>query len=135
MPFTIPQRELEFQTSRAGGPGGQHVNKTETRVEAVWNVMESEALTENQRYRILRKLATRIDGTGRLRVASQEHRSQTRNKEEAIARLNELVRDALKVPRPRKKTKPSRAAKEKRLREKKARAAKKQQRGPVRPEE
>lgn len=135
MAFTIPEQELEFQTSRAGGPGGQHVNKAETRVEVVWNVEESEALTENQRERILRKLSTRIDGTGRLRVASQEHRSQARNKEEAVARLEELVQDALTVPRPRKKTRPSRAAKERRLKEKKERAEKKKLRGPIRPTE
>lgn len=135
MPFTIPDHELDFQTSRAGGPGGQHVNKAETRVEVVWNVEASAALNENQRHRILRKLATRIDGTGRLRVAAQDHRSQARNKDEAVARLNALVQEALKVPRRRKPTKPSKAARERRLQEKKERAEKKKLRGPIRPTE
>ena len=135
MAFTIPDAELDFQTSRSGGPGGQHVNKAETRVEVIWNVEESSSLTNVQRERVLRKLATRVDGLGRLRVAADTHRSQARNREEAVERLHDLVRDALKVPKKRKKTKPSRAAKERRLKEKKERAQKKKMRGPVRPEE
>lgn len=131
MSFTIPDSELEFQTSRASGPGGQHVNKSETRVEAVWDVSASPSLSESQRARVLRKLSSRIDGLGRLRVATQDHRSQARNKSDAVARLNELVNAALRVPKPRKKTKPSRAAKERRLREKKERAEKKRRRGPI----
>ena len=135
MPFAIPEAELEFQTSRASGPGGQHVNKTETRVEAVWDVTASPSLTENQRERILRKLSNRIDGFGRLRVATQEHRSQARNKTDAIARLNELVNAALRVPRPRKKTKPSRAAVERRIQGKKQKSEKKRRRRQVRDDE
>ena len=121
------------QTSRSSGPGGQHVNKTETRVEVVWDVGASPTLTDGQRERLMRKLGTRIDGLGRLRVASQEHRSQTRNRDAAVAALHKLVRDALEVPKPREPTKPSRAARERRLKEKLAKSEKKQRRqAPVR---
>lgn len=135
MAFTIPADELDFRASRSGGPGGQHVNKAATKVEVLWNVAESPSLSEEQRLRIRKRLANRIDKHGVLHVASEEQRSQLRNREAATARLQELVRRAIKPPKRRKKTKPSKAAREKRLREKRARAERKRQRGPVRPDE
>ena len=118
----IPQSaEIEFRASRAGGPGGQHVNRRETRIEARWNVLESASITEAERARILAKLGARIGKDGVLRVVAEAERSQYRNKELATSRLQELVAAALKVPRQRKPTRPSRSAKQERLREKKRR--------------
>jgi ribosome-associated protein len=133
--FTVPDDELEFRASRASGPGGQHVNKTSTRVEVLWNVRTSAALTDVQRTRVLDKLSNRVDSTGVLRVAASERRSQLRNREAAAMRLNALVQEALRKPRPRKRTKPPRAAIEKRLEEKRRRSDTKQRRGRVKPED
>ncbi len=130
MAFTVPIDELSVQASRASGPGGQHVNKTSTRVEVRWNVRQSPSLTEPQRERLLHKLANRIDSRGALRVVSSSGRSQLRNREVAIARLNQLVRAALHQPRPRKRTKPTRASVEQRLAEKKKRSEIKVRRRP-----
>lgn len=135
MALTIPPGELAFRASRSGGPGGQHVNKAATKVEVLWNVVESPTLSEEQRQRVLTRLANRIDKDGNLHVASEEHRSQWRNREAATKRLHALVREALKPRKRRKKTRPSRAAKEKRLREKRARAETKRRRGAVEPDE
>lgn len=135
MAFTIPPGELAFRASRSGGPGGQHVNKAATKVEVSWNVAQSPTLSDEQRQRVLTRLANRIDNSGNLHVASEEHRSQWRNREAATERLQALVREALKPRKRRKKTKPSRAAKERRLRQKRVRAEKKRQRGPLRPDE
>ena len=135
MPFTIPDTELSFRTSRAGGPGGQHVNKTSTRVEVVWDVAESGSLADDERERLCQQLASRIDTKGRLRVVSDRYRSQLRNREDAVARLHALVRGALKVPKRRKKTRPSKAAVEQRLQEKRARSDQKRQRRPVQDDE
>ncbi|MGD2136402.1 MAG: alternative ribosome rescue aminoacyl-tRNA hydrolase ArfB [Gemmatimonadales bacterium] len=131
MPFTIPPEEIEFRASRAGGPGGQHVNTTSTRVEARWNVVESGALSERQRQRLLDTLASRIDTRGVLRVAAGERRSQLQNREAAVERLHALVQRALRVPKRRRKTKPSRAAVEKRLEQKRRRGQRKRERRPV----
>lgn len=122
MPFTVPERELEFRTSRAGGPGGQHVNRVSTRVEVRWNVLESPSLTERQREIIGKKLESRIDSKGVLRVVSRGTRSQLQNKLAAVERLRALVREALTEPRLRKKTTPPPAAAERRLAEKRRRA-------------
>ncbi len=135
MTFTVPEDELEFRASRAGGPGGQHVNKTSTRVEVLWNVRKSAGLTEPQRARLLTKLGNRIDSRGVLRVAAGERRSQLRNREAAVERLNTMVQKALRTPRRRKPTKPSKKAVEKRLTEKRRRSETKRQRGPVPPED
>ena len=131
MSFRIPETELNIRASRAGGPGGQHVNQSSTRVEVRWNVAESPCLTEEQRARLLEKLSARIDSKGNLRVVADERRSQLRNREAAIERLNELVGKALKKPKPRKKTKPPASANIKRLEEKRRRGLQKQQRRPV----
>ncbi len=126
MPLTIPPGELRFRTARSGGPGGQHVNKTSTKVEVLWHVARSESLSDAQRERLLAKLSTRIDVRGMLRVASTDSRSQLQNREAAVDRINETVRTALRVPKPRKKTRPPKRAVEARLAEKKKKAEKKE---------
>lgn len=128
--FAIPEHELEYQVSRSGGPGGQHVNKASTRVEVWWDVAASTSLADEQKARLLSKLATKLDNTGRLRVVSGASRSQLQNRKEVTARLERLVNAALVVPKARKRTKPSRAARERRLADKKAHAAKKERRKP-----
>jgi ribosome-associated protein len=122
-PFTIPPDELEFRATRSGGPGGQHVNTSSTRAEIRWNVLDSRALTEEQRARLLRKLASRLDGRGWLRVADSGSRSQLQNRERATARLIETVAAALVEPKRRKKTKIPKAAKVRRLEAKRERGA------------
>jgi len=118
----IPRSELRTRASRSGGPGGQHVNTSSSRIEVEWNVRTSAVLDEPQRARLLEKLATRIDGEGDLRVVASDSRSQTQNRRRAEERLAELVRAALVIPKTRRKTKPTRASKEARLGEKKRRA-------------
>ncbi|MBA2458776.1 MAG: aminoacyl-tRNA hydrolase [Gemmatimonadales bacterium] len=124
----LPRGELEYRASRSGGPGGQHVNTSSTRVEVWWDVAGSPVLNEAQRARLLTVLATRLDGEGRLRLVSSGSRSQLRNREEVTERLRELVARALVVPKRRKPTKPSRAAKAARLEDKRRRAATKRER-------
>ncbi|HEX7240304.1 MAG TPA: alternative ribosome rescue aminoacyl-tRNA hydrolase ArfB [Longimicrobiaceae bacterium] len=131
----VPRAELEFRATRSGGPGGQHVNTSSTRVELTWSVAASPSLTEEQRARVLEKLANRIDGEGTLRLAASEHRSQHQNREAAVERFTELLREALHVPKPRRKTRPTRASREVRLQSKKRRSDVKRMRGPVRGDE
>ena len=119
----IPRSELEYRASRSGGPGGQHVNTSSTRIEVWWDVAGSAALDEAQRERLLARLATRLDGAGRLRLVSGATRSQLKNRAAVTERLAEVVARALHVPRPRKKTKPSRAAKAARLEAKRRRSS------------
>jgi ribosome-associated protein len=121
----IPRHELSFRATRAGGPGGQHVNTSSTRVEVLWNVRESRAIDDTLRARLVEKLGARLDGRGNVRVVGSAYRSQARNREDAEARLAALVRRALLVPRVRKKTRPTRAAKEQRLEKKRQRSEKK----------
>ena len=125
---SIPRAELQYRATRAGGAGGQHVNTSSTRIELLWNLATSQALDEDARARVSAKLASRLDGEGNLRVVSSARRSQSQNREAAEARLAELVRGALAVPRRRKPTKPTRAAKEARLGEKRKRSETKRQR-------
>jgi ribosome-associated protein len=133
--LSIPRSELEYRATRAGGPGGQHVNTSSTRIELYWNVRTSAALSEEQRQTLLAKLASRLDADGNLRLVSAARRSQYQNKEEADRRLVTLLLRALHVPRPRKRTRVPRAVKEQRLREKKQRGEVKRQRGrPLREE-
>jgi ribosome-associated protein len=131
----LPLAELEFRASRSGGPGGQHVNTSSTRVELWWDIAGSPALSEEQRQRLLARLASRLDGAGRLRVVSGASRSQLRNREAVTERLRELVAAALVVPKVRKRTRPSRAAKAARLEGKRRRSATKRDRRPPRGEE
>jgi ribosome-associated protein len=120
--LTIPLSEVSYRASRSGGPGGQHVNTSSTRIELVWDVEHSPSLTDAQRALILEKLANRISGEGVLTLASSETRSQHQNREQVTERLAELLRGALHVPKKRKKTKPPRAARENRLQAKKRRS-------------
>jgi ribosome-associated protein len=135
MAYTVPLEELDVRATRARGPGGQHVNTTATRVEVRWSVAASPSLTEAQRERLLHKLARRIDRRGVLRVVAAERRSQWQNRRAAIARLRKLVKDALVLPKPRKKTKPPASARERRLADKQHRSKTKRQRGRVKPED
>jgi ribosome-associated protein len=124
----LPLSELEYQATRSGGPGGQHVNTSSTRIELWWDIGSSPSLTEDQRSRLLSRLARRLDSAGRLRIVASQSRSQLRNREAATERLKELVAAALAVSKPRKHTRPSRAAKAARLEAKRRRSALKRER-------
>ncbi|HYL04722.1 MAG TPA: alternative ribosome rescue aminoacyl-tRNA hydrolase ArfB [Thermoanaerobaculia bacterium] len=125
--FAIPEEELSFATSRSGGPGGQNVNKLETRV-TVRLDLASPSLDEPLRARIRERLATRISRAGVLAVTSQRHRTQAANREAAVARLVELLRDALAEQAPRRPTRPGRAARARRLEAKRRQARRKRDR-------
>jgi len=124
----IPRDELLARASRAGGAGGQHVNTSSTRIELLWNVGTTRALTNEQRERVLHKLSSRLDGEQNVRVVASDRRSQRQNREAAEGRLADLVRTALVVPKKRRATKPSRAAKQARLDSKKRLSDKKRER-------
>jgi ribosome-associated protein len=126
--LSIPENELSFTTSRSGGPGGQHVNKVSSRVTLWFNVAESPSLSAFQKRRIMSRLATRMNQAGELRVVSQQHRSQSANREAAVERFAALLRDALAQEKPRQKTTIPAAAKRRRFDEKKQRGQIKQQR-------
>ncbi|MBM3907446.1 MAG: aminoacyl-tRNA hydrolase [Gemmatimonadetes bacterium] len=112
---SIPPDELLVRATRAGGPGGQHVNTSSTRVELTWNVDRSSALSDAQRARVRTALASRLDAEGNVRVVASDTRSQQQNRDLAERRLAELVRRALVVPRVRRATKPTKASVERRL--------------------
>jgi len=120
--------ELVFKVSRSGGPGGQNVNKVNTRVTLFFDVANCGSLSDWQKQRILDRLATRSDKNGVLRVASQKFRTQGANRNAAVERLQQLLADALKTRPIRKKSKVSYAAKKRRLEEKKRRSLLKRQR-------
>ncbi len=130
--LAVPLSELRFRFSRSGGPGGQHVNRTATRVELLFDVAHSPSLTEEQRQRLLKRLAGRIDSEGILRVAAQSERSQLRNRQEAIERLQTLLRQALYIPKRRRRSRVPRWARERRLAEKRRRSETKRYRYKVR---
>lgn len=113
--LAVPLAELHFQFSRSGGPGGQHVNRTESQVELTFDVLASPSLTETQRGRILHKLKSYIDTRGVLHLTSQTTRSQHRNREEVVERFQHLLERALYVPKRRIPTRPSLGAQERRL--------------------
>ena len=126
--LTIPDSELSFRFTPSGGPGGQHANKTSTRATLEWNVESSTVLGPRQRARIRNALRHRIDADGTLRISSDAHRSQTRNREAVLDRLARLVGDALRPTKARVATTPSRSATEKRLEAKRRRSELKRQR-------
>ena len=121
----IPRHELVVRATRAGGPGGQHVNTSSTRIELTWDVAGSAALTGAQRARVLERLASRLDGDGRLRLVAADTRSQAQNRTLAERRLVALVARALVVPKVRRATTPSRAQRAERLAEKRRQGEKK----------
>jgi ribosome-associated protein len=123
--LSIPRAELVVRASRSGGPGGQHVNTSSTRVEVLWNVRASPVLFDDQRRAIMTALRTRLSAAGDLRVVASDTRSQRRNRTLAEQRLADIVRRALIVKKARKKTRPTRSAVERRLAEKKLRARRK----------
>ena len=119
---TIPLSELAFRFSRASAPGGQHVNRRETRVELLFDVANSPSLTPTQRQRLMNRMPGLVHESGILRIAVETHRSQLRNREEAIRRFLEAMRRGLQVPKKRRPTRPSLAARERRLRRKRRRS-------------
>jgi ribosome-associated protein len=123
---SIPLSEIDFRYSRSSGPGGQHAQKSETRVEALFDVEASSALTDRQKQRVVRK-----DGPV-LRAIAQDERSQARNRELAVERITDALREALRVERRRVATKPSKAAVERRLEQKRRRSQTKRLRQPPR---
>ncbi len=124
----IPAHELELRATRAGGPGGQHVNTSSTRVEVTWCVLTSGALDPEAKDRVLARLASRLDSSGTLRVVAADTRSQTQNRALALERLANTVAQALVVPKARRATKPTRASKLARLETKKRRSTQKRDR-------
>ncbi|HLF14247.1 MAG TPA: alternative ribosome rescue aminoacyl-tRNA hydrolase ArfB, partial [Bacteroidota bacterium] len=127
----IPSSELTFRFSRSGGPGGQNVNKLETKVELLFDVAHSAGLTDEQKQRILLREKNRIDADGMLRVTAQESRSQFENREVAVEKLVSILAGALAKRKKRVKTRVPKASREKRIEGKKLRGKKKQMRGRV----
>jgi ribosome-associated protein len=124
--LAIPLEEVELRYSRSSGPGGQHAQKTETRVEAVFDVTDSETLSKAQKARLAERVGPVV------RAVAQDERSQSRNRELALQRLAEAIRVGLRVPRRRRPTKPTAAARERRLEAKKRRGTTKELRRPPR---
>jgi ribosome-associated protein len=126
---SIAEEELTFKTSRSGGPGGQNVNKLNTRVTVLFDVGNSPSLSEDQKRRIASELSGWMDRQGVLRVVSQKYRSQEANRRAAVERLQQLLQEALKPVPIRRKTKVPAAARERRLEDKRQRSHLKSQRG------
>jgi ribosome-associated protein len=126
---TVPAAELVWRYDTPGGPGGQHANRAATRVELRFDVAESAALSEADRHRLIAKLGPSVV------VTAADSRSQVRNRELALERLRTVLGEALKPERPRRKTKPSRASKQRRVDAKRQRSALKRTRGRVRPDD
>lgn len=115
----IPLTEIEVEMSRSGGPGGQHVNKTETRVTVRFDVARSPCLSDRVRQKLLAKLGSRLTKNGEILVSADDHRYRARNHNDALVRLETILDQALFEEKPRRATKPTRGSKERRLSEKK----------------
>lgn len=129
--IAIPRSEVSVETSRSGGPGGQKVNKTETKVTLRFDLVGTESLSESLKARLKKKLAHRLTKNGELLVSCEDHRVQSRNLETAFERLQGMLQEAMKRPKARKKTRPSLGAKRRRLEAKKQQGEKKKARGKV----
>ncbi len=123
--LTVPEHEIAFRTSRSSGPGGQNVNKVESRVELLFDLEASESLKDEQRERLRERLATRISRSGVLRVVSQKYRTQAANKDAALRRFVELVAEALEEAKPRKPKRKPKGVERRRLQEKRRQSEKK----------
>lgn len=130
----IPRDELKFSATRSSGPGGQHVNKVNTRITLWFDVGDSPSLTPDQKARILSRLNTRISKDKRLRIVSQRHRSQAANRDAAVEKFVQLLRDALTDQPPRKKTKVTQKAVQRRIDDKKHQSLKKKYRAKITPD-
>jgi ribosome-associated protein len=124
----IPRSELVVRATRSGGPGGQHVNTSSTRIEITWDVTRTRALTEDERARVVARLGARVSDEGSVRVVASDSRSQRQNRERAETRLTDLIRRALAVPKARKRTRVPRGAVEARLQGKRHHQERKRQR-------
>ena len=127
---SVPEAELEVRAVRSGGPGGQSVNTTDSKVELRWDVASSTALSDAQRSRLLERLASRLTSDGVLILTGSEHRSQHRNRAAVLARFRAIVGEALAPPRQRRRTRPSRASQQRRLDQKRRRGELKRLRQP-----
>ncbi len=122
MPVKLPHSELRFEFSRSGGKGGQNVNKVESRVQLFWNPSLSGVLTEEQKERLSKKLASHVTLRGEIMVSASSERSQEQNRLAALTKLQALVRKGLSVPKKRRPTRPTKASKERRLESKNRRS-------------
>lgn len=126
----IPDSEISFKFSRSGGPGGQNVNRRETQVELVFDVARSPSLGPRQRARAMERLASKLDSSGRLHIVASEQRTQGRNRDIVLERFRRMMADALRPDPPKRRaSRPSRAARERRLQEKRRQAVRKRERG------
>ena len=131
---SVDDAEIDFAFARSGGPGGQHANTSSTKVELRWNVDASPSLTDEQKALIHQRLGRRVNAEGVLVLQASEYRSQTRNRDAVLARFAALLADALQVQASRRPSKPTRAARKRRLEAKRRRAVTKSLRRQPRPE-